>query len=557
MRGRPRKLYQMADINTNQSEDEIEDNDEDTIYANMITDQIPETWDEVVRNNEVETWQAALEDEYLALLKHKTWEIVERPHDRKVIGNRLVLQSKENNKKKVRLVAKGCAQRFGVDYIETYSPVVKMTSIRLLSAIAAEKDLEIHQIDVITAYLNSEINEQVYMEVPAQLNEILSKIIKGVSIGTSSKIIEEENTLRTAKNWLQIINNEKNNVCLLKRALYGLKQSGVQWYKTIHNELIKINLKPFLQDKCLFFMQEKEKLLMLAIYVDDILIASNNGDWIYTVKNKLTSRFAMKDIGLVDKCLGIKFEQNLERHEIQLTQVKYVKQLLEKFEMSECKPASTPMEINCDLPYEKESVNKNEHIPYQKLIGALLYLAISTRPDISYAVSYLSQFNNCYQEVHWKAAKRVLIYLKGTSNYAILYKQSEMKLKGMVDAISWESKKQRTVALSSTEAEYMAISEAIRELLYLQGFLIELNFNCDQIYVENDSQSAQKLIWSQSINSRSKHIDVRHHFIKQIVEQGSVIIKYVPTNEMSADVLTKSLSAPKHRNCLMMMRINM
>lgn len=141
--GRPRKLYQTTDKNVNKN-GSIIDKGEDTFYANIITDQIPETRDDVIKSNNVETWQPALEEEYLALLKHETWEIIERPNDQKVIRNRLVLQNEDNNKKKVRLVAKGCAQRFGIDYIETYSLVVKMTSIRLLSAIAAERDLEIH-----------------------------------------------------------------------------------------------------------------------------------------------------------------------------------------------------------------------------------------------------------------------------------------------------------------------------------------------------------------------------------------------------------------------------
>lgn len=290
--------------------------------------------------------------------------------------------------------------------------------------------------------------------------------------------------------------------------------------------------------------------------------------------------FPMKDLGLVKTCLGIEFEQDIKRHEIRLVQQNYVNKLLSRFGMSECKPASTPIEIKSDLPAKQDEEEKDDRIPYQRLIGGLLYLAISTRPDISYAVSYLSQFNTCYQEKHWKAAKRVLRYLKGTSNYGLKHTKTGEKLLIMVDAdwggnlidrrsftgytfifagapIIWEAKKQKTVALSSTEAEYMAMAEAAREFKHISSFMNELKIDCKNITMQNDSQSAQKAIYNNTTQSRSKHIDVRHHFIRDIVTEGLIDIKYVPTDQMAADVLTKGLSAPKHINCLMRMGMNL
>lgn len=295
-RGRPRKLYNTVNAETEKEienteivvDENITEDTDDEIFAQIIADDTPENWEDVETGEESDEWLVALENEYLALIKNQTWEIVNRPKDRNVIGNRLVLQQKVDGtktKKKVRLVAKGCAQRFGEDYIETYSPVVKMTSVRLLSALAAELNLIIHQMDVETAYLNSGLDEMVYMEIPKHLNKILNKITTSKPIGDKREIITDKNIISTAKNWSESLKDKNDAVCLLKRALYGLKQSGAQWYKTLRDKLLKFNLKAFDQDKCLFHKQENDNILLLAVYVDDLLIASNNENWVKNLKN--------------------------------------------------------------------------------------------------------------------------------------------------------------------------------------------------------------------------------------------------------------------------------
>lgn len=203
-------------------------------FVNFSVASEPETWNEAEATDEVEDWRAALEDEFISLICDETWDIVGRPQDRKTIRNCLVFRTKEdaNRKtKKVRLVAKGCSQNPGVDFTETYSPVVKTTSIRLLAALAAEKGLVIHQMDVVTAYLNGFLEKKVYMETPAQLKEVLGKIVTGKRVGLQSRIIKDQKIIYTARKWLKDLEEQENPVCLLKRALYGLKQSGVQWYK--------------------------------------------------------------------------------------------------------------------------------------------------------------------------------------------------------------------------------------------------------------------------------------------------------------------------------------
>lgn len=201
-----------------------------------------------------------------------------------------------------------------------------------------------------------------------------------------------------------------------------------------------------------------------------------------------------------------------------------------------------------------------------------MYLAVTTRPDIAYSVNFMSQFNSNYNEEHWKAAKRILRYLKATLNWCLLYEKGDTKLYGVVDAdwgsdindrrsysgyafifagaaISWEARKQRTVSLSSTEAEYIAISEATKEALYLQGIISNIGLSCNTVTLYNDSQSAQKLIKCIGYRSRTKHIDIRHHFVRDCVNKGNIEMEYMPTEDMPADALTKGLSANKHGKC--------
>lgn len=249
---------------------------------------------------------------------------------------------------------------------------------------------------------------------------------------------------------------------------------------------------------------------------------------------------------------------------IALDQENYINELLRKFDMLDCKPVKTPIESKLVLDLDDKETN----VPYQRLIGNLIYLVVLTRPDIAFAVSYLSQFNNSYTETHWKYAKRVLRYLQATKNYSLKFRKENTGLEGFVDAdwqvthgienhtgfmfkfsdsiISWESTKQKTVALSSTEAEYMAISEACKEAIYLRNLLQELTGNVCCVKLFNDNQSAQKLSINPVYHKRSKHIDVRHHFIREAVSDKLVQIKYLPSADMPADIFTKGLNSEKH-----------
>lgn len=250
---------------------------------------------------------------------------------------------------------------------------------------------------------------------------------------------------------------------------------------------------------------------------------------------------------------------------IRLSQEKYIDQLLQKFNMNECKSAKTPLESKLDFSVE----SKKSDVPYQQLIGCLMYLAVLTRPDIAFSVSYLSQFNNCFNDSHWKYAKRVLRYLVGTKGYSLLFSKENLDIQGFVDAdwasnsldrksytgyvfklngsvISFESVKQKTVALSSMEAEYMAMSEATKEAIYLQNLIHELTGKKECIQIFNDNRSALYLSANATYHKRSKHIDIRHHFVRDAISKNLIKVDYLRTDEMPIDILTKGLDSEKH-----------
>lgn len=312
--------------------------------------------------------------------------------------------------------------------------------------------------------------------------------------------------------------------------------------------------------------------MLIVVYVDDILIMSRNLEEIKRFGADLNKKFAIKDLGDVKRCLGIDFERN--ENGIMLTQKTYIREILQRFGMEECKPSSTPLDAGAKLTTtDPWAAADGAKPPYRELVGALLYLSVATRPDIAHAASSLSQFNENFGKVHWIAAKRVLRYLKGTADIGITFRRGQTSIEGYVDAdwagsthdrrsftgyafimnegcISWDSRKQRTVALSSTEAEYMALSEAAKEAVYLRRLLLELGEEVDVIKLSNDNVGAQKLASNAIYHARTKHIDIRHHFVREIVESKQIELHHIASEKMPADVLTKALTKFKHEGCV-------
>lgn len=299
---------------------------------------------------------------------------------------------------------------------------------------------------------------------------------------------------------------------------------------------------------------------------------SRDDAMIKKLKGHLSVKFEVKDLGAVKYCLGLEFTRS--KNIIAISQRGYILEILERFGMSECKPVTTPLEPGFKLFGERGGTDEHEaKVPYRELIGALSYLSVGTRPDIAHTVSYLGQFNDCHGEVHWKAAKRVLRYLKGTSHMGLVFGHFDEPPVMYTDAdwggcnvdrksytgyafvvggaaVSWDSKKQQTVALSSTEAEYMALSEATKDAIYMRKLLESFGINLKSVTLKNDNLGAQKLAVNPVYHARTKHIDIRHHFIRDAVKKKIMTVEYIPTSEMPADILTKELSRMKHEDCV-------
>lgn len=554
-RGRPRKVYNEVDANILEAE-----------YVFLAEIPIKQA----ISGADSSEWYQAMTSELKSIIQNDTWEIVDRPNNRKVIGSRMVLRNKfgpdgKLEKRKARIVAKGFTQKPGVDFNETFSPVARLSSVRLATALATQCGMKITQLDITTAYLNGSLDEDIFMEIPDLTQELLEHIVRTDRDNSTIR--------RKADKMLQEL-KKGDRVCYLKKALYGLKQAGRQWYVKLDKVLRSLGACRSNSDHCVYYQGQGTNLTLIVVYVDDILIISNNITNTTRFKTGLSQQFIVKDLGDVKYCLGLEFV-NCDGS-FTIHQKGYVHEILNRFGMSDCKSVSTPIDISTrSVKAEQEDdVEEVTKFPYRELVGSLMYLAMATRPDIAHAVSWLSRYNDCYDRTHWTAAKRVLRYLKGTAHYGVTYKVSDKPLFGYVDAdwgncpndrrsytgfaflladgaISWESRKQRTVALSSTEAEYMGMTEAVKEAIYLKRFLLELGFEgSTEVTLFCDNVGAQKLATNPVFHSRTKHIDIRHHFIREAVNEHHIKLVYTPTEKMTADVLTKGLSRPKHWKCI-------
>lgn len=499
---------------------------------------------EALNGPEADHWRRAMREELQSFKDNDAWEVVDKPSDGSIVQCKWVLNKKldVNNdvRYRARLVAKGFTQRYGIDYENTFSPVVKHSTLRMLFALSVQWDMDITHLDVTTAFLNGNLKESIFMSFPEGF-----------------------------------VNKSNGKVLKLKRAIYGLKQSSLVWYDKVKECLLNIGFKISKFEPCLFTKFSENVKLIVTVYVDDFLIFSNCTTETDKLKSFLSSKFKLKDLGPVRRYLGMRINVNKKCSTITVDQQEYIEQLLSKFEMSNCRPIDTPIECKLNI---KKAENCAVNIPYQRLIGSLMYLAILTRPDLSYCLSYLSQFNNCYNETHFNYAKRVLKYLQKTKHYCLIYKKNNLEMTGFVDSdwasdsmdrksytgfcfvmngsvISWQSKKQKTVSLSSTEAEYVALSEASREAVYLRNLMYEITGRQYVIKLKCDNQSALKLATSHQAHTRSKHIDVRFHYVKDAVKNKLINIEYIPTQEMPADLLTKGLLSSKHYKFMHMLGI--
>lgn len=422
-------------------------------------------------------------------MNYGTWELVSRPRAKKVLSNRWVFKIKKKqdgllDKYKARLVVRGCEQRRGIDYEEIFASVARYEIIHAFLAGCVQEEMHVHQMDVVTAYIQGDLSDEIYMEQPEPFE----------------------------------VQGQEDKVCLLKRPLYGLKQASRCWYAKLDTYLKSINMINNDVDSCVYVSTNENDRVIVVVYVDDILIASKSIHRLHKLKEILGFKFQMNDLGPVNDILGINIERSKPTGEIKLSQKRYITDILQRFEMENCRPMSTPLETNQKLTNRVESNSENEkgnmkHKPYRELIGCLIYLANAMRPDLAFAASALSRFCIDPNEVHCKLAKRILRYLQNTIDYGITYTKDCKEMQAYVDSdwagdvenrkscsgnvvmlaggpISWESRKQKSVTLSTMEAEHIALSEVCKEVVYLRRLLEHMGFKfcikcATEVYCDN------------------------------------------------------------------------
>jgi transposase InsO family protein len=520
-----------------------------TAVTQIGHDDEPTSFSEAMGSVDREKWEQAAKDEMDSIQQACTWTLTPLPEDRQAIGCKWVFKIKRKadgsvDRYKMRLVAKGFSQKPGVDYEETFAPVAKFATIRALLSMAAHYDLEVHQMDVRTAFLNGDLEQDIYMKQPEGF----------------------------------VASGKENLVCKLRKSLYGLKQASRAWYDKIHHAFVDMGFTVLSADTCVYQLRKANLYILVALYVDDLLLVSNSLEGLSALKRDLSRRFSMTDLGEAHYILGIQIDRNRAARILSISQREYVHKVLQRFGMMDCKPVTTPLATNvhltkADSPLPHMAPDTAFIRQYQSAVGALMYAMMGTRPDLAFAVASLSQFSSNPGQPHWEAIKHVLRYMRGTTSYRLTYggrPGTSLLFDGYCDsdwgsniddrrsitgyvfmlgggAVSWQSKKQPTVALSSVEAEYMAATQAAREALWWQKLLHEIGVaRHPTTVIHSDSQGSIALSKNPEHHARSKHIDIRHHFIREQVVANHISLQYLPTEDMLADVMTKPLSRDQH-----------
>ena len=527
---------------------------------------IPKTYAEAITCEYAHYWIGAIESELMSITDMDVYDIVDLPPEKHALTSKWVFTWKVAEgkvvKAKARLVVRGFEQREGIDYTELYAPTVAQTTIRAVLATAAAEGWYVHQIDFKTAFLNGDLQEEVYMQVP-----------EGA----------------TGQN--------KNKVWKLIKSLYGLKQAPRCWHKKLKERLLIIGFMQSSVDDALFYRQELDgSFSYLTVHVDDMLITHADKSIVLSIVKLLGTVCEITDCGQSHEYLGI----NIEHLScgIFIHQSSYIKRILNQYLSHENAHASTPLlpnKVLCKLgsvhAVGDENVAFDDVKLYAGCIGSLMYIANFTRPDITYAVNQLCKYLSAPSVAHWRAAQHVVAYLHHSHDYGLLYKKGHgMSCIGYCDAsfccdkdtnrsvtgycfmlndtvFAWKSKQQSTVALSTAESEYMAISEAGRFGVHVKNLLTEIYTPQSAIsIVVGEQQSAElqvkskkpedivqgQLIYTDSMSALAlvqkdhttkcmKHISKIHHWARERVESGELVYKYVSGKVNVADVLTKFL----------------
>ncbi|GJV35661.1 retrovirus-related pol polyprotein from transposon TNT 1-94 [Tanacetum coccineum] len=477
-------------------------------------------------------WVMAMQDELNQFKINDIWELVLNPIDMTIIGTKWVYRNKldENGvvtRNKARLVAQGYNQQEGIDYDETYAPVARLESIRILLAYACALDFKLYQIDVKSAFLNGFINEEIYVAQPSGFIDFA----------------------------------KPNYVYRLKKTLYGLKQAPKAWYDRLKAFLIKHDYSMGMVDNTLFTKKKDSNLIIVQIYVDDIIFGSTCQEMCDDFAKIMHDEFEMSMMGELNFFLGLQIKQLDDG--IFFNQSKYIKEMLKKFGLEDSKPMKTPMSTETKLTRDEEGESV-DNTKYRGMIGSLLYLTAS-RPDIMFSVCLCARFQEDPKTSHLEAVKRIFRYIKGTTHLGLWYpKGSGIETIVYADSdhagdyvdrkstsgvctfmgcclTSWFSKKQTALAISTTEAEYVSAGKACQQALWMKQALVDYGVRLDDIPIMCDNKGAIDLSKNPVQHSRTKHIEIRHHFLRDNIQKGNISIEKVSSEDNIADILTKPL----------------
>ncbi|KAJ0522562.1 putative RNA-directed DNA polymerase [Helianthus annuus] len=526
-------------------------------YVLIIDQEEPSTYKAAISGNESEKWLEAMGVEMQSMYDNQVWDLVELPPECRTVGSKWVFKLKTDmdgnvQTYKARLVAKGFTQTQGVDYEETFSPVAMLKSIRILLAIATYYDYEIWQMDVKTAFLNGHLTEDVYMEQP-------------------EGFVDPKNPKK---------------VCKLNKSIYGLKQASRSWNLRFDQKIKQFGFIKNEDEPCVYKKASGSSITFLILYVDDILLIGNNIPMLQDVKSWLGKCFSMKDLGEAAYILGIKIYRDRSKRLLGLSQSAYIDKVIRRFSMQDSKKGLLPMAsgtvLNSDqcpkLDKDKEDMKK---VPYASAIGSIMYAMLCTRPDVSFALSLTSRYQQNPGKSHWIAVKNILKYLKRTKDMFLIFGglEEELKVKCYTDAsfqtdrddsrsqtgyvftlnggaITWKSSKQSVVAQSTTESEYIAASEAAKEAVWMKKFIADLEVIPSiqkpiEIFCDNTGAIAQAK--EPRSHHSTKHILRKFHYIREVLERGDIVVEKIDTDQNLADPFTKPIPQvrhEKHADCI-------
>jgi len=505
-------------------------------------------------NGEGELWEAAAQEELTSLIRMGCITLTKLPSGVKAIPSKWVFKVKKDEhglieRLKARIVARGDRQRPGFDFTETFAPTPRWAAQRSIFALAALEDMELHSVDVTAAFLNGDLDEKIYMRLPEGLER------------------------------------EPGSVELLKKSLYGLKQGARQWLKKLHEVLTEMGFERVkVEQSCWTYGQDQDRVIV-PTHIDDMTIAAKTKDRIREVVAELSKHFKIRDLGPTKFVLGVEVIRDRSRRMLGLSQRQYINDTLRMYGLEDCSPTKTPMDPKAkisaaDCPVTEEEKAEMRSVPFINLLGRWAYLATASRPDIAYACSKLAQVQRNPGMEHWKALKHLSRYLAGTRELMLVYapdasssglfmaysdadhagdsdtarSTSGVIMKMGTGAVSWSSKLQPIVTLSSTEAEYVAACSTGQEAAWLRSFLSSLGYDMSApstLFMDN--KSAVCVARNPEHQGRMKHIDVRWHWLREAVERGEFKIEHIPTASMPADILTKALPAQKIEPALRML----